>query len=97
MSAPSTQDSKSDRSYSLFPGPGFPPKQPPFLHPSMPAFSTFGGPCVHDDGGVPSWSRCHIVEINGQLSSYKGTSELDVIKKPKESLPEVRVSTSLTY
>jgi hypothetical protein len=57
----------------------------------MPAPSTFGGPCVHTHGNVPSWSLCYVIDHDGQLTPYNDTSELDTTKKPEESLPEVRV------
>jgi hypothetical protein len=95
MSTPPTQDYKPGKTAGIFPGhtavpfPFFLPKQPPSIPPLMPAPSTFGGPCVHTHGNVPSWSHCFVVDDNGQLLPYEDTSELDIAKKPEESLQEV--------
>jgi hypothetical protein len=90
MSTPSPQDHKLDKTVGFFPGP--PLQQPPPIPPLMPAPSTFGGPCVHTHGDVPSWSKRFIVTNNGDLLPYDDTSELDIAKKPEESLPEVITS-----
>ncbi|KAI9694340.1 MAG: hypothetical protein M1820_008988 [Bogoriella megaspora] len=56
--------------------------------PSTAVPSAFGGPCVHRQGSSKSWSLCYVVQDDGQLQPQRDVSELDVIKKPEESLEQ---------